>query len=334
MPQVLPEMPRSPTDLLSQLLGTMHLSGMVMFRAEFREPWSIMTPGTVRLAKVLPFRTEHIIPFHVVASGGCWLQMPERDPVWLNAGDAVLMPYGASHSLGGKEAAASVPLGQLLPRPPGSADDIVVEHGGAGAGTSLICGFVQCDELLFNPLLRHLPELLHVSPQSSPADKWLASTIRFTATEASHPSPGSRVVLQRLTELMFVEILRKHMQDLPAGQVGWFSACNDPIAGAALKLLHAAPLHEWRLEGLAREVGVSRTVLVDRFKLLLGQPPIQYLAQWRLQLAAQQLKSGNLPVKTIADHNGYESEAAFSRAFKRHFGTSPVEWRKQKNALS
>ncbi|MGH8456829.1 MAG: cupin domain-containing protein, partial [Stenotrophobium sp.] len=145
-------MPRASGDLLSHLLGTMHLAGMVMFRAEFREPWSVMTPGTQRLAQVLPFRTEHIIPFHVIATGGCWLQMPEQEPVWLNEGDAVLMPYGTSHLLSGKEAAASVPLGQLLPRPPGGDDDLVVEYGGAGAVTSIICGFVQCDELLFNTM--------------------------------------------------------------------------------------------------------------------------------------------------------------------------------------
>jgi AraC-like DNA-binding protein len=327
-PQVLLETPGRPADALSDLLDSMHLAGMVLFRAEFREPWSVMTPDSGQLARVLPFRTEHIIPFHVIASGGCWIEMREGEPAWLSEGDAVLLPYGDRHRLSGREAVAPIPVGQLLPNPPW-ADIPVVEHGGSGARTSIICGFLQCDDLLFRPILRHLPILLHVRPDASAADAWLASTIRHTAAEASKPLPGSRSMLPRLTELMFVEILRKHMQGLSADEVGWFAAYNDPVAGAALKCLHAQPFHDWTVEDLARRVGVSRTALAERFKRFLDQPPMQYLAHWRLRLAAQQLKSSDLPIKTIADQTGYESEAAFSRAFKRHFGLPPGDWRRQ-----
>ena len=326
-PQVLTETPPA-SDLLSDLLDRMNLSGMVLFRAEFREAWSVVTPNSCQLAKVLPFRTEHIIPFHVIAAGGCWLEMHEGAPVWLKEGDAVLLPYGDSHRLGGKETTKSVQVGHLLPQPPWR-DMLVVEHGGDGAKTSIICGFLQCDELLFHPILRHLPALLHVSPGVSDSDAWLAGTIRHTATEASRPNPGARSMLPRLTELMFVEILRKHMHDLSADEVGWFAAFNDPVAGAALKHLHAAPLEDWSVASLARRVGVSRTVLATRFKHYLDQPPMQYLVQWRLQLAAQMLKTGNLCMKAVAEHSGYESEAAFSRAFKRRFGLPPGDWRKR-----
>lgn len=328
MPQVLSEMPPASTDLLSDLLGSMQLAGMVLFRAEFREPWSVVTPDSRQLARVLPFRTEHIIPFHVIATGACRLELPEREPVWLGEGDAVLLPYGDSHRLAGREVARPVQVGHLLPRPPWN-DILVVEHGGSGANTSIICGFLQCDELLFHPILRHLPVLLHVRPDAGSADNWLAGTIRHTAREASKPMPGSRCMLPRLTELMFVEILRKHIQELSADEVGWFAAFKDPIAGAALKCLHAAPFDDWRLESLARQVGASRTVLAERFNHLLDQPPMQYLAQWRLQLAAKQLKTSDLPIKTIADRTGYLSEAAFSRAFKRHFGSPPGDWRRR-----
>lgn len=327
-PQVLPETPSASADLLSDLLGSMHLAGMVLFRAEFAEPWSVVTPDSRQLARVLPFRTEHIIPFHVIARGGCWLELPEREPVWLGEGDAVLLPYGDSHRLGGRESAATVPVGQLLPRPPWHAPP-VVEHGGSGARTGIICGFLQCDELLFHPILRHLPVLMHVSPDAGPEDNWLASTIRRTASEACQPMPGSRNMLPRLTEVMFVEILRKHMQGLSADEVGWFAAFNDAVAGAALRYLHAAPLHDWSIDSLAQRVGVSRTVLAERFKHFLDQPPMRYLAGWRLQLAAQRLKSSDLPIKTVADQSGYDSEAAFSRAFKRHFGTPPGDWRRR-----
>jgi AraC-like DNA-binding protein len=328
---LLPETPPASGDVLSDLLGTMHLAGTVLFRAEFREPWSVVTPDSVQLAQVLPFRTEHIIPFHVIASGGCWLEIPGHDRVWLGEGDAVLLPYGDSHRLSGRANADPVQVGHLLPPPPWH-DILVVEHGGAGPRMSIVCGFLQCDELLFHPILRHLPVLLHVGPDAGVGDNWLAATIRHTATEASRLLPGSRNMLPRLTELMFVEILRKHMQDLSADEVGWFAAFNDPVAGRALKYLHTSPFQDWSVDRLARQVGVSRTVLADRFKHFLDQPPMQYLARWRLQLAAQHLKASDLPIKTIADQAGYESEPAFNRAFKRHFGLPPGDWRRRQGS--
>ena len=156
------------TDLLSDLLGSMHLSGAVLFSAVFHEPWGLISPAACDLARVLPFRTEHIIPFHIVAEGGCWLEIKEQMPVWLEAGDAVLLPYGDVHVLHGREEAAKVPTGQLLPPPPWPGI-LRVEHGGVGTRTHLICGFLQCDELLFHPLLRHLPALMHVSPGRAPS---------------------------------------------------------------------------------------------------------------------------------------------------------------------
>lgn len=326
-PRVLPETPGA-TDLLSDLLGSMHLSGAVFLRAEFGEPWSLLTPDACHLARMLPFRTEHIIPFHLVAQGGCRLELPNREPVWLDEGDAVLLPYGDAHTLAGRETAAAVPVGPLLPSPPWR-DIVDLRHGGDGARTRLICGFLQCDELLFHPILRHLPALIHVSPGAGPEDAWLGSTLRHTAHEASHAGPGARCMLPRLTELMFVEILRTHMRTLSADEVGWFAALNDPVAGGALELLHGAPLRPWDVDSLARHVGTSRSVLASRFKHFLGQPPMQYLAHWRLQLAAQALKVSDHPMKRIAEQAGYESEAAFSRAFKRRFGSPPADWRRR-----
>ncbi len=226
-PEVLPGTPGDGRDLLSDLLSGMHLSGTVLFRAEFYEPWSVTTPEGCHLAKLLPFRTEHIIPFHIIAAGGCWLSLKNEAPVWLAEGDAVLLPHGDGHCLCGCETAAAVEVARLLPPPPW-ADAIVVEHGGAGAKTSIICGFLQCDELMFHPLLHHLPHLLHVNPGSDVGDRWLSNTIRHTAAEASQPSPGSRTMLPRLTELMFVEIMRKHIHDLSADDAGWFAALKDP----------------------------------------------------------------------------------------------------------
>jgi AraC-like DNA-binding protein len=329
-PEDLTETPPGGRDLLSDLLDGMHLSGMALFRAEFREPWSVTTPEGCQLARILPFRTEHIIPFHIVAAGGCWLDLKSQQPVWLSEGDAVLLPCGDSHGLCGREAAAAVEVGKLLPSPPW-ADILVVEHGGRGEKTSIICGFLQCDELLFHPLLKHLPRLLRVSPGEEIGDRWLGSTIRHTAAEASRPSPGSRTMLPRLTELMFVEILRAHIHGLSADDAGWFAALKDPVAGAALKWLHAAPMKDWSVDELAHRVGASRSVLTARFRRYLDQPPIHYLAKLRLLLAAQQMKTDSLPMKAIADRCGYQSEAAFNRAFKRCFGAPPGDWRKRQS---
>ena len=326
-PQVLSETPGA-SDLLSDLLGSMHLSGVVLFRTEFREPWALLTPDACQMARLLPFRTEHIIPFHIVAEGGCGLGLSGQEPVWLQEGDVVLLPYGDAHTLGGQEPCTTVAVATLLPPQPWQ-DFLVLRHGGEGALTRLVCGFLQCDELLFHPILRHLPALIRVSSAADPGDGWLASTVRHTAHEASHSRPGARCMLPRLTELMFVEILRKYMQTLAADEVGWFAALNDPVAGAALKCLHAAPLDRWEVDGLARRIGVSRSVLADRFRHFLDQPPMQYLTHWRLQLAAQTLKSSALPLKLVAGQAGYESDAAFSRAFKRHFGLAPAEWRRK-----
>lgn len=326
-PEVLPETPGNGHDLLSDLLSGMHLSGTVLFRAEFREPWSVTTPEGCNLAKLLPFRTEYIIPFHIIAAGGCWLSLENEAPVWLAKGDAVLLLRGDGHGLRGREAAAAVEVGHLLPPPPWT-DAIVLKHGGAGRKTTVICGFLQCDELMFHPLLQNLPRLLHVNPGNDAGESWLSNTIRHTAVEASQPSPGSRTMLPRLTELMFVEIMRKHIRDLSTDDAGWLAALKDPVAGAALQRLHLHPMKDWSVEELAQQVGVSRSVLTEHFRRYLDQPPIRYLARWRLQLAAQQMKAGRLPIKIIAERYGYESEAAFSRAFKRCFSLAPGDWRK------
>lgn len=320
-------------DVLSDLLASMHLSGVVLFRTEFREPWGLLSPNAEQMARLLPFRTEYIIPFHIVAAGGCWVDVKETQRVWLEAGDAVLLPYGDQHGLRGQQAAEKVPAEDLLPAPPWP-ERLLVAHGGDGGRTDIICGFLQCDELLFHPLLRYLPVLMPVKPGQEPANAWLAATIRHTIEEAGRGDPGRRTMLSRLTELMFVEILRAHMRGLSSDDIGWFAAVNDPVVGQALRWLHAAPLDAWSVDLLARRVGVSRTVLAERFKHFLATPPMQYLSAWRLQLAAQRLKTSTMPIKAVAESAGYETEAAFSRAFKRHFGAAPGDWRKRQGKNS
>ena len=314
-------------DLLSDILRTVHLSGVVLFRAEFHEPWSVATPDSCQLARSLPFRTERIIQFHIVAAGNCRLEIDGHECLQLTAGDAVVLPYGNAHTLSGDHDAATVPITTLFPPPPWNGMP-VIRQGGSGAGTQLICGFLHCDELLFNPLQRNLPTLMHARPRAEPDDVWLETSIRYITHEAIHPRPGGQCILARLTELMFMEVLRRRIQTLPAGEVGWLAALKDPIVGSAIKWLHTLPDEKWTVTRLARRVGTSRSVLAERFKLLLDQPPMQYLAHWRLLLAAQLLKTGDANLKSIVARVGYESEPAFNRAFKRLFGAPPATWRR------
>jgi len=268
-----------------------------------------------------------------VEEGRCWIEAGGGARLGLAAGDAVLLPYGTGHRLGGGEAAITSPVAALLPRPPWSQLP-VVRHGGPGETTRIVCGFVRCEELLFSPFLQGLPPLLLARPAGDPASRWLETTIRYTAHEAASPAPGARSLLPRLTELMFVEVLRHQLRALPDGQIGWLAAARDPVLGSALGWLHRSPAEPWTVERLARRVGVSRTVLADRFARLLDQPPMRYLARWRLQLAAQHLRASSAPLKAIAGRAGYESEEAFGRAFKRHFGVPPDVWRRARRSGS
>ena len=309
-----------------------------MSRAEFREPWSILAPAGCDLSRLLPIRAEHIMPFHIVAAGGCWLSLKDEAPVWLAEGDAVLLPYGDGHGLNGREAAAAVEASRLLPPPPW-ADILVVEHGGLGANTSVICGFLQCDELLFHPLLRHLPRVLHVNSKGDEDRSWLSHVIRHTAAEASRPSPGSRSMLPRLTELMFVEIIRKLCATCPP-KTRAGSRIKDPVAGAASRWRHArAPnMKDWSVEELSHWGARCAACWPSASVRYLDQAAIRYLAEWRLASSAAQLKTDRLPIKAMADLYGYEFEAAFNRAFKRCFrpaarrlaqapGSAVREWR-------
>jgi len=324
---------RSPTrspqpDLLSDLLATVHISGAVLFRAEFREPWGIGIPDARDMAGMLPGCVENVIPFHVADEGFFWVDAGDGTRVRISAGEAILLPQGSSHRLGGDLEAPTEPVGAILPHPPWD-DAPLVRHGGNGARASIVCGFVACEDLLLDPFLRHLPPLLHARPGSDPHARWLETAIRYTAHEAARPGPGSRSIVSRLVELMFVEVLRDHMRSAGDTGVGWLAASADPVVANSLALIHRAPADPWTVETLARRVGVSRTVLAERFTRRLGLPPMQYLARWRLQVAANLLRRTSEPLKAIARRTGYESEAAFGRAFKRHVGVPPAGWRRQ-----
>lgn len=223
----------------------------------------------------------------------------------------------------GQPAALAV---ELLPAPPWP-DLLVLEYGGGGAVTQLVCGFLLCDELLVHPFLSALPKLMHIAIADETTSPLLAMGVRYILEETRKNQPGSDSVLARLTEVMFLEVLRSYIQQMPIDGIGWLPALNDPVVGPVLELIHTRPEYEWQVAELAQQVGVSRSLLASRFSHLLGQPTKQYITQWRLQLALNLLRSTDSSIAQIANQVGYDSEYAFNRAFKRFVGVPPATWR-------
>jgi AraC-like DNA-binding protein len=254
--------------------------------------------------------------------------------VRLEAGDILVFPHGDAYAMSTAPGARGGPgleevLGFMREMAAGRLPFVVREGGGGTERLHLVCGFLGCDVRPFNPLLATLPPLLHVRRGSRSADDPLRQLVEFTVAESRARLPGGDCVRLRLSELMFVEVVRRHLATLPAEERGWLAGLRDPIVGRALALLHEGPAHPWTLEGLARDVGTSRSVLADRFAHFVGLPPMQYLARWRMQVAARLLAEGVRKVSGAALEVGYDSEAAFSRAFKRVAGVPPGVWRRR-----
>lgn len=329
-------------DVLSDVLRVVRLTSAVFFTARFSSPWSIESPPSDHLVRFLRLRAESLALFHILIEGRCWVSIDGRPPLKLEAHDVIIFPHGDPHVLCSHIDARPQPISSLLPSQP--SDEIPrFDHGGGGEATRFVCGYLHCDQR-FNPLIGALPTMLCVRGRDGvrreesakrpdvallDADGWLANTLEHTIEEADGMRPGSSAMLARLTELLYVEVLRRHMQQLPSGHRGWLAGVKDPEVGRALRLLHARPERQWTVEDLAREVGVSRSGLAQRFTELTGEAPMRYLTSWRIQLAKHLMLQADLSIAEVADRVGYESEAAFNRAFKRHVGTPPVAWRKK-----
>lgn len=319
-------------DVLSDLLRVVRLSGAMMFRGELSAPWSLETPESAQVARTLSSHARRLVLFHVVAEGQCRLDLADGQRLHLVGEDVIVFPYGDRHMMSSdglqEPQSEPQPVTALLQTAQATEEGLaIVAHGGGGVLTRLVCGYVQCDEAMFSPLLKTLPPLLHARAADAGTTSLLATTVRQLIAAAQASQAGSACLRSRLAELLFIEVLRRHIVSLPAETIGWMGALNDPMVGRALQLLHARPAERWTVDGLAREIGTSRSQLGTRFKARLGQPPMHYLACWRLQLAAQLLREGVPGMAVVAARVGYESEAAFNRAFKRHHGEPPATWR-------
>lgn len=315
-------------DALSDLLRVVRLTGAVFMDAEFTAPWCVGEPSGVEVCIEHMPEAGHVVIYHLVTEGECQVALPGEPPRLARAGDLVVIPSGEAHSLGSDLDRPRADGARLvIQRSPDEAP--TVRHGGGGATTKMVCGYLACDSRLFDTLLAALPRLMIIDMREGPGAQWLTSSIRFAMTEASTANAGTGAVLAKLSELLFIEAIRRFMESLPQEQTGWLAGLRDRFVGKALALMHSRPAHDWTVDELAGAVGLSRSALAERFATLIGQPPMYYLTRWRLQLAANLLRTGSArSVAAIAADVGYESEPAFNRAFKRELGTTPAAWRR------
>src|SRR5215510_7885232 len=338
-------------DVLSDVLRVVRLSGAVFFTADFSAPWAVESPIPDMLASAVMPEAECVVLFHILVDGECEVECHGHPLTTMASGDVIVFPRGDQHTMRSHGSGQPTPLASIFS--PGKHDEPPqLSYGGGGRTSRFVCGYLNCDQR-FSPLVEALPTMMVVRsrdeysaieavdacgvrptvvPQGS--STWLGTTLKFTVNEARSARPGNVAMLGRLTELMFVEILREYMQRLPGNQSGWFAAVNDPHVGKALRLLHANPVRDWTVDELAREVALSRSVLAERFVELVGEAPMRYLANWRMQLAKQMMREGARNIQEVATRVGYDSEAAFNRAFKRATGSPPATWRKGASVVS
>jgi AraC-like DNA-binding protein len=325
-------------DPLSDLLRHIRIRGAVFYYVSCKGQWSAEALPANEIAEAVMPGCEHVMEYHLIAKGNGWAAVAGEQPQKLAAGDIVLFPQGDRHVI--SSAPGVEPVRQTADWVFTSRNDpkpipISYHHGVVEAGARVpvqeadmiaVCGFLGCDIRPFNPLISALPRLLHV--EAGHSGSWVSRVIDQAVSESNDPRPGGDAVLERLGEMIFIDAARRYLETLPEGETGWLAGLRDPLVGKTLELMHGCPDQAWTLDSLAKEVGASRSVLHDRFVQFIHQPPMQYLSNWRIQLGAQRLRESNRTVAAIALEVGYESESAFSRAFRRGVGVPPAAWRR------
>ncbi|MGH9844109.1 MAG: AraC family transcriptional regulator [Blastocatellia bacterium] len=307
-------------DVLTDVLNKLRIRGRVFCSTDLSAPWA------------MSIEPDNLAHFHVVESGGGWLKLAgAKKALPLASGDLALIPHGQGHILCGGSKTKPVPLERLLKnRPPGQQN---LRHGGGGDETHMICGSFEFERGVENPLLQLLPPLIHIRGYRGRTSEWLELTLKLLANEARQARQGSEAILTRLSDVVFVQAVRAWIEEQPEDQGGWLGALRDPKIGAALALIHREPERTWSVASLSSEVGMSRSLFAARFTAKVGQAPLSYLTRWRMQLAADLLRDGQLTVREVAGRAGYESEPSFSKAFKRQFGVSPGAYRRIQSNL-
>jgi AraC-like DNA-binding protein len=319
-------------DVLSEVLRVVKLEGALFFNAEFSAPWCIRSSGSAGMESFVSPAPRHLVMYHLLTEGKAYARLPNGKRVELSAGDIVILPHGDAHFLGNGSPERPVDSIQTFAKNLSQGLKLA-RFGGGGEITRFVCGYFACDPRLSEIFLSGLPPMLKVHVANEPSGRWLEQSIRFSVNDVNGSHAGSGLVLARLSEVLFVETLRRYINSLPPEQTGWLAGARDPIIGQALALLHKEPAEPWTISELARRVGLSRTRLAERFRHFLEESPMAYLAKWRLKLGAEILQSSEDSVAEIAATVGYGSEAAFNRAFKREFDCPPAQYRRSQDRV-
>ena len=321
--------PAQRANPLADSLDNLRLEGAIFLRADYTEPWSYESLSGAATAEFLRPGSARVILFHVVAEGGLWISA-RGERHWASAGDVIVLPYGDQHVMSGTEPTETVPIECFMTAPPWHQMP-VLRYGGGGDRTAVICGYLASDDPLFDPSRRAFPPVFVVRPSGGAAE-WVDASIRYALSQTAIGSSGRLDSPTRLPELLLVEMLRLHLASAPAADHGWVSALRDPVLAPAMALIHRAPQVKWSVATLAAASAVSTSVLDERFRRMLGRAPIKYLSEWRMHVAEDLLATGDPAVAAVARRVGFDSEEAFSRAFKRSHGESPSMWRARRRS--
>lgn len=309
LPRVNPQLPPS-SDPLCETLHLLRLTGVLYCRAELRAPWGIdLSP------------LEGCMMIEIVTAGHCWLEVEGEQPHLLQQGSLALMPHGTRHTIRSDPNADAEPLAEI-PIELISDRYEIMHYGGDGDLTQITYCGVRFDHVAAQRLIDLLPTVLQVDALDQD-DGWLSNTVRFISREAKEMRPGGETIITRLADIIVIQVIRSWLDSAPESEQGWLAALRDEQVGPALAAIHRQPEKHWTVASLAKEVGMSRSGFSARFTDLVGESAMHYVTQWRMQLARTQLQETSEPLWVLAERFGYQSEAAFSRAFKRVFGASP-----------
>lgn len=313
-------------DALSEALRGLRLTGGLFLDARFTAPWSVLTCVTPEYWRPVLAEPNHLIAYHFVVEGSLLASVQDGQPIEIRAGEIVLVPHNEPHILASEAGLAPVDAAKVMPLArPGSVSEI--DYGGGGEMTRLVCGFLATDAV--NPILESLPSVVRVDIRQGSSQEWVESSVRFAASELANGNRPTSNVIVRLSECLLAEAIRHHATAEGQADGGWFRGFSDPQIGRALAAIHRDVAHDWTVEALAGKAALSRSAFTERFASLVGMPPIRYLALARIQAAKLRLQEGGLAVRQVAFACGYDSEEAFSRAFKREVGMPPAKWREQ-----
>jgi AraC-like DNA-binding protein len=316
-------------DVISDVLKSVRLEGAVYTNAEFTEPWCVVSRFGLPFVAHRLAGHERVFFFHFIADGQCQVKLRDRDDViHAGAGDFILFTQDEPHLIGSDVQLLPVEAAELKDTLVTNDGVLQIRHGGGGKATRFVCGYIACSKSLDRTILDGLPRALRIPMGDGATAELLGNMLRMAVRESANVDPGGESILVKMSEFIFAEALRGYIRQLPSEATGWLAALRDKQIGKALALLHDSPGHAWTVTELARDVALSKSVLVQRFTSLVGVPPIKYLKRWRLALAAQELREGSAAIVRVASDSGYDSEAAFNRAFRREFGLPPAAWRK------